>query len=1410
VFAPVGPRLRGIVTFLAIGSANALAAEDVLWTNLANATATGSSLQHSGCNGCLGGATSSQTIPAGDGYAEFTVSEVNTGRTAGLSHGNTDATPADIDFAIHLNGVGNAEVRENGAYKWDVTYVSGDVFRIAVTGGQVSYRRNGVVFYSSTNAAVYPLLMDASLGGVGATISSAVLSGTGGGGGGGATPPVRSNGQPAGALPAGTTSTTLRLSTNEQATCRYATSSGVPYTSMAAAFTSAADGLAHSVALSGLGDGNSYAYYVKCQDTLGHANTDDFTISFSVGSASGLPAGFEESLLAGGLAGPTSMAFAPDGRLFVAEQSGRVRIIKQGALLTTPFLTVSVNSSFEQGLLGVAVDPDFAANGRVYVYHTFLSTGRDRISRFTARSDNPDVADPASQVVILDDILQSVGYHDGGALHFGLDGKLYVAVGDGGTSSNSQSLVTLGGKMLRIDPASFPNVVPPDNPFVGTAGARGEIWALGLRNPFTFGVDHTTGKIHINDVGQNNWEEINLGAAGANYGWPACEGTCSNPSFVDPVHAYSHGGGQASVTGGAFYRGNQFPGEYSASYFFADYVNGFIRRLTTAGTAVDFAPSANSPVDLDVGPDGSLYYLSIFDGAVYRIRYVGTGNGNPTAVASAAPTSGPAPLQVAFSGAGSTDPDGDVLTYSWNFGDGSPLEEGVDVSHAYSGHGSFSAVLTVDDQNGGTSSAAITVIVGTPPVGVITQPSESTRYSAGDTILFEGTATDAEDGELPDTAVSWTMRLHHLEHFHSFLGPIGGVRSGSFAIPRTGETDANVWYRIYLTVADSSGSTHLSTRDVLPNTSTLTLATVPPGLQLTLGGQPLTAPQSVLGVVGVSRTLGAPSPQVLGGQSYEFDSWSDGGAATHGIDTPATDTTYTATYRAVASAGAAPVVWTALVNAVVSGSTLQQQGCCRGGAVSSQSIASGDGYVEFPIAELATGRTAGLSRGNSDTSAADIDFAVHLNGAGSAEVRENGVYKTDTPYASGNVFRVAVVGGQVRYSRNGVVFYTSARVPSYPLLVDVSLGGPGSTITNAVISGSGAAPDTTPPARSNGQPTGTLPAGTTTAAITLTTNESAACRYATAPGLGYDSMVAAFSASGGMSHSTTVTGLSDGSTYSYYPKCRDTAGNANTDDFPITFAVASSQDTTPPVIASVTATAVTATSATITWTTNEPADSQVEYGPTAAYGTATAPDPTLEMSHSEILTGLSPSTVYHYRVRSRDAAGNPALSGGFTFGTGAQPEGAQAVAWVALVNAVVSGSTLQQNGCCRGGAVSSQSIASGDGYVEFMIAELGTGRTAGLSRGNTDTSAADIDFAVHLNGAGNAEVRENGVYKADTPYASGNVFRVAVVGGQVRYSRNGVVFYTSARVPSYPLLVDVSLGSPGSTITNAVFSSGAP
>jgi glucose/arabinose dehydrogenase len=347
-----------------------------------------------------------------------------------------------------------------------------------------------------------------------------------------------------------------------------------------------------------------------------------------------VPAGFTDELFVGEIDSVTSMAFAPDGRLFACQQGGQVRVIKNGSLLPAPFLNISVEGSNERGLLGIAFDPQFATNRYVYFYYTSSATTRNRVSRFRASTANPDLAEAGSEQILLD-VASAEGYHNGGAINFGTDGMLYVGVGDGHSSSNAQSLANLQGKILRLNPAGFPNIIPPNNPFVNNSGVRKEIWAYGLRNPFTFGVDPANGKIHINDVGQGTWEEVNLGEPGANFGWPACEGNCSNTAFKNPVYAYNHSGGACAITGGVFYRGATFPADYAGSYFFSDFCAGFIRRLRANNTVAEFATDAAAS-DIDVGPDGSLYYSVFYGGEIRRIRATG---GSPTTTTTSTTTS---------------------------------------------------------------------------------------------------------------------------------------------------------------------------------------------------------------------------------------------------------------------------------------------------------------------------------------------------------------------------------------------------------------------------------------------------------------------------------------------------------------------------------------------------------------------------------------------------------------------------------------------------------------------------------------------------------------------------------------------------------------------------------------------------
>jgi glucose/arabinose dehydrogenase len=338
--------------------------------------------------------------------------------------------------------------------------------------------------------------------------------------------------------------------------------------------------------------------------------------------AATLPAGFTETAVSG-LSDPTAMEIAPDGRIFVCQKGGSLRVIKNGVLLTAPVVTLSVDQSGERGLLGIAFDPNFAANNFLYLYYTVSTSPRhNRVSRFTAIGD---VVVPGSEAVILElDNLSTATNHNGGAIHFGPDGKLYIAVGENASPPNSQTLSNMLGKVLRINTNG---TIPGDNPFFNTAtGNNRSIWALGLRNPFTFAFQPGTGRVFINDVGQNTWEEINDGIAGSNYGWNTCEGFCNPPNvnFRDPLFAYPNNASTCAIAGGTFYNPGtvQFPPNFVGKYFFADLCGNFIRVFDpSTGTASDFATNISAPVDLKVGADGSLYYLSRGSGAVFRVQF---------------------------------------------------------------------------------------------------------------------------------------------------------------------------------------------------------------------------------------------------------------------------------------------------------------------------------------------------------------------------------------------------------------------------------------------------------------------------------------------------------------------------------------------------------------------------------------------------------------------------------------------------------------------------------------------------------------------------------------------------------------------------------------------------------------------
>jgi glucose/arabinose dehydrogenase/PKD repeat protein len=651
-----------------------------------------------------------------------------------------------------------------------------------------------------------------------------------------------------------------------------------------------------------------------------------------------VPAGFTDQLVTS-VGGPTALAFTPDNRMLVTTQSGTVRVVENGALQATPALslTSTICANSERGLLGVAVDPAFATNGFVFLYYSFNRAGDcgsgtvNRVSRFVMTGNSL-----GGEVVLVDNIPSPAGNHNAGDLQFGKEGMLYVSVGDGGcdypggtpsgcagSNDAARDRHSLVGKILRIDRDGG---VPADNPFTGAGTARcragniasglvcQETFAWGLRNPFRIALDPNAPgtRFHLNDVGQNAWEEIDLLAAGADYGWNVREGHCATGSttscgpppagMTNPVFDYGRSDGCASITGGAFVPNGTWPAEYQGKYLFADYVCGKIFRLDPNGsggfTRVDFATGlgGSSAVHMRFGPANggqALYYTSYAGGGQIRRIVHTAANNPPTAAIQGTPTSGPAPLTVSFSGSGSFDPEGGALSYEWTFGDGTPpvTTTASTATHTYAAGSSTASLVVIDPQGARSSPATIQITSGqnTAPTASVSAPA---TFRVGDTITVTGSATDAQDATLPDSAFSWTVLRHHATHTHPWASGTG--RSLSFPAPAPEDLAAatNSYVEVILTVRDSGGLTGTARRDVQPRKVQLTVATAPTGLRVLVNGTAFTGPATFTSWEGWSVTLDAPTPQ----KKFSFSSWSDGGARVHPVVTPATARTYTATF----------------------------------------------------------------------------------------------------------------------------------------------------------------------------------------------------------------------------------------------------------------------------------------------------------------------------------------------------------------------------------------------------------------------------------------------------------------------------------------------------------------------------------
>ena len=497
---------------------------------------------------------------------------------------------------------------------------------------------------------------------------------------------------------------------------------------------------------------------------------------------------------------------------------------------------------------------------------------------------------------------------------------------------------TLDGALLRLDPDT--GLGSAGNPFAASADVNARrIIAHGLRNPFRITFRPGTGELWAGDVGWNEWEEINRVAdvtdsTAENFGWPCYEGSPRQPGYdgqnlpicetlygqsgavTPPYFAYRHsdhvipsescpvGGSSIAGLSFAFYTGGPYPPEYEGALFFADYTRKCIWAMEKGGTILPspsnikgFVGGAANPVDLQLGPDGMLYYVDIGGGGIRRIEYTAAANQPPVAVAEASATSVAVGSSVSFDGSSSSDPNGDSLTYAWDLdGDGAFDDStAATTTWTYNSAGTVRVSLQVSDGGGGTATDAVTIGIGLPTV-TIASPSPALRWAVGDAVSFSGSATDNQGAEIPASNLTWRLVLKHGLcpdcHDH-FLQTYSGVSSGSFTTP---DHDYPTELELSLTATDASGLGNSTSVRLLPKTSTLTFQTSPAGLKLAFNGVTATAPFSRTVIVGSTNSVSAPSPQVLKGKQT-FRTWTDGvTAASRTIVAPTASATYTASF----------------------------------------------------------------------------------------------------------------------------------------------------------------------------------------------------------------------------------------------------------------------------------------------------------------------------------------------------------------------------------------------------------------------------------------------------------------------------------------------------------------------------------
>lgn len=692
---------------------------------------------------------------------------------------------------------------------------------------------------------------------------------------------------------------------------------------------------------------------------------------------------FQFNTMLSGLDQPTNAAFAPDGRVFVAEKGGVIKTydsIDDPTPTITADLKADVRNVGEHGLSGLTVDNAYPARPYIYAFYAWDSTGLWGDGCKANYSINGCVTgaklvkitvDPAGMMVGTPETLVDDRWcfqfssHSAGSVEMLSDGSLVLTAGEGaawsgvdygqhggvqlfppvdnltpanpcgdpqggvgvpgtptegeGGSLRAQDILTDGdpvgwdSSLVRINADTGEPM--PDNPLVGQGDTDDDaVVAHGFRNPNRITIQPGTDRVFVANVGLNYAEEIEpidvTASPVRNSGWPCREGTRQIATFAslgnvicddlmsapdakstltDPWFFYLHNHSGAAVTGISFVPEGQYEHKYHGDLFFADYVIGNVWALSLDGNGnpVPAPPEAVAYqvgiVDMDAAPDGYLYTVNIAQGTVDRLADEGSA---PVAVINADPQQGPAPLTVNLDASGSSQTGGGQLTFSWDLDDDGEFDDatGPTAAVTFDDEVNHDVHVRVVNESGAATVATKTIYPGNTAPEVSVQVTSPLPWSAGNPIAFDVTASDAEDGALPESSVTWSTFLRHCydpADCHSHPNESGTGTSGSFVAPSHGYPS---YLELLVSATDSRGQTTTVSQDLHPATAEITLTSSVPGATVAIGEYTVTTPTTVIAILGDNLPLTSSQTQVIGGVTYEFDSWSDAGAASHAID----------------------------------------------------------------------------------------------------------------------------------------------------------------------------------------------------------------------------------------------------------------------------------------------------------------------------------------------------------------------------------------------------------------------------------------------------------------------------------------------------------------------------------------------